>query len=264
LHISTKSAELNIDSPAIADDLNHLLSSLTEHFKPDVLKSLAVEVNRPTDFDDHTLFELTTSAFRKIRAFTGLTHLDLSSMHVFITDDEVLDLVSAWPQMECLYLATAWDWLVTRLGVTFGGLAGILERCPNLRSLGVNLDTSFPHNSPVHIGDQYTGIVRGKITDLSVGYAECDNVEAIGNLLAGMCPSLTYIYRSQPIDMDYDDPSDQNEWFEGAYRWKDVEGFIARKRMEQVEQNNGECASCSRSRVFMCPGVGQRYSSGLC
>ncbi|KAG1822631.1 uncharacterized protein BJ212DRAFT_817220 [Suillus subaureus] len=235
LQISAKSAELYIDSSPNADDLNHLLSSLTEHFQPNISKSLRVWVNRPTDFDDHSLFELPPSAFRKIRAFKELTNLNLSSMHVSISDDEVLDLVSAWPQVECLYLATGWDWGVTRLGVTFGGLAGILERCPNLRSLGVNLDTSFPHDSLVHVDNQYTGITREKITDLDVGYAECDNVEAIGNLLAGMCPSLTHIDRARPIDIDYDDLSDQNEWFEETNRWKEVESFIARQRIEQLE-----------------------------
>lgn len=238
LQISAKSAKLNIESAPNADDLDHLFSSLAEHFKPNVLKSLVVGVDRPIGFDDHTLFELTTSAFRKIRAFTGLTNLNLSSIHVFITDDEVLDLVSAWPQLECLDLATAWDWRVTRLGVTFGGLAGILERCPNLRSLGVNLDTWLPHDSLVHFDNKYTGITSEKVTDLGVGYAECDDIEAIGNLLAGMFPSLTHIYLSHPIDMDYDDPSDQNEWFEGENRWKEVESFITRKRLERLEQNN--------------------------
>ncbi|KAG1879242.1 hypothetical protein F4604DRAFT_1753829 [Suillus subluteus] len=240
LQISAKSAKLDIDSPPNADDLNHLLSSLTEHFQSNVLKSLGVWVNRPTDFDDHALFELPPSAFRKIRAFAGLTDLNLSSMHVCISDDEVLDLVSAWPQMECLYLATRWDWGVTRLGVTFGGLAGILERCPNLHTLGVNLDTLIPHDALVHIDNQYNGITREKVTDLDVGYAECDNVEVISNLLAGMCPSLTHIDRAHPIDIDYDYLSDQNEWFEETDRWNEVESFIARKRMEQLEQSNGQ------------------------
>lgn len=173
-------------------------------------------MNRPADFDDHVLFELPPSAFRKIRAFTGLTDLNLSSMHVSITEDEVLDLVSAWPQMECLYLATRWDWGVTRLGVTFGGLAGILERCPNLHTLGVNLDTLPPNDSLVHIDNQYSGIAREKVTEID---------------------------RAHPIDIDYDHHSDQNEWFEETNRWKEVESFMAQKRMEQLEQNNGECAS---------------------
>lgn len=238
LQISAKSAELDIDSPPNADDLNHLLSSLTEHFQPNALKSLGVWVDRPTDFDDHSLFELPPSAFQNIRAFAGLTNLNLSSMHVSITDDEVLDLVSAWPQIECLHLATRWDWGVTRLGVSFGGLAGILERCPNLRSLGVNLDTWASDDSLVQLDIYYTGITREKITDLNVGYAECDNVKAIGNLLAGMCPGLTHIDCAQPIDIDYDDFSDQHEWFEVINRWKEVESFIVRNRMEQLEQNN--------------------------
>lgn len=183
-----------------------------------------------------TLFELNPSAFRKIRAFTGLTELYLDSIHVSITEDKVLDLVSASPQIECFYLTTGWDWKVTRTGLTFSGLAGILERCPNLRSLGVNLDTSSLHDLPAHIDNQFTGITSEKATDLDVGYAECDNIEAIGSLLAGMCPSLTRISLPCPIDLD-SDASGQNEWFEEMDRWKDVKDFIARRRMEQLGQN---------------------------
>ncbi|KAG1898221.1 uncharacterized protein F5891DRAFT_1045015 [Suillus fuscotomentosus] len=161
-------------------------------------------------------------------------------MHVSITDDEVLDLVSAWPEMECLYLDSAWDWGISFMGVTFGGLAGILERCPNLRSLGVNLDTFPPYDSPVHVDNQNTGITREKFTDLSVGHAACEDVEAIGNLLAGIFPNLTQIYRAHPIDIDYDDLSDQNEWFERGNEWKEVESFIIQKRMKQLKQNDGQ------------------------
>ncbi|KAG2131826.1 hypothetical protein DEU56DRAFT_452830 [Suillus clintonianus] len=235
LQISAKSVQLNIDTAPNAVDLDHLLSSLPEHFTPSVLESLGVRVDRPVHFDDHALFELTASAFRKIRVFTGLTNLDLSSMHISITDDEVLDLVSAWPQMEHLYLATDWDWGVTRLGVTFRGLAGILERCPNLRSLGVNLDTLTPHDSPVYVDNQYTGITREKVAGLDVGYAECNDVAAIGNLLAGMCPNLSYISRARPVDLDYEDPSNHNEWFEGEEKWKEVQECITQRRTEQLE-----------------------------
>lgn len=53
LQISAKSAKLNINLAPNADDLNHLLSSLDEHFQP-VLKLLSVLVHRPIHFDDHT------------------------------------------------------------------------------------------------------------------------------------------------------------------------------------------------------------------
>ncbi|KAG2340158.1 hypothetical protein BDR05DRAFT_991670 [Suillus weaverae] len=185
LQISTKSAKLQIDTASNAYYLDQLLSSLTEHFNPNVLESLDVGMDRPTDPTNHALFELTASAFRKIRGFTKLTDLNLSSMHVSITDDEVLDLVSAWPKMEHLYLDTAWDWGVAHPRVTFHGLAGILERCPNLRSLGVDLDPSAPQDSPVYVDHRYTGITREKVIHLNVGSAECDDVEVIGNLLAG-------------------------------------------------------------------------------
>lgn len=147
------------------------------------------------------------------------------------------------------------------MGVTFGGLAGILERCPNLRSLGVNLDTFPPYDSPVH---QNTGITRETFTDLSVGHAACEDVEAIGNLLAGMFPNLTQIYRAHPIDIDYDDLSDQNEWFERGNEWKEVESFITQKKMKQLKQNDGECTLYQRSDDLTCPSVGQRCTNGLC
>lgn len=158
-------------------------------------------------------------------------------MHVSITDGEVLDLVSAWPGIEHLYLDTAWDWGVAHLKVTFYGLAGILERCPNPRSIGVNLDTSALHDSPLCVIHRCNGTTREKVTNLNVGSAECDDVEAIGNLLAGMCPNLIRISRAS-FNVDSDNPSIHDEWSEEGERWKEVEAFIAQKRGEQLEQNN--------------------------
>ncbi|KAG2029883.1 hypothetical protein BDR03DRAFT_261569 [Suillus americanus] len=109
LKICTKSAHLNIDTVSSVVYLDLLLSSLAEHFNPNVLESLDVGVGRPTDPSNHVLFELAASAFRNIRGFTKLTNLNLSSMHVSITDGEVLDLLSAWPTMEHLYFDTTWD-----------------------------------------------------------------------------------------------------------------------------------------------------------
>ncbi|KAG0704799.1 hypothetical protein DFH29DRAFT_331964 [Suillus ampliporus] len=83
--------------------------------------------------------------------------------------------------------------------MTVRGLAGILERCPNLCSLGVNLETSAPHDLPVYVDHRCTGITREKVTSLSVGYTECNDVEAFGNLLAAMCPNLSPIHHACPI-----------------------------------------------------------------
>ncbi|KAG2039700.1 hypothetical protein BDR03DRAFT_980625 [Suillus americanus] len=232
LQLSAKSAQLNIETTPNAVDLCQLLSSLTEHFKFNVLESLNVGVARPTDFADHAVFELTASALRGLRAFAGLTNLNLSSMHISITDDEILDLVSAWPQMKHLYLDTDWSREVTRLGVTFLGLAGVLERCPKLRSLGINLDTT----APSHTHHQTAGITSEQLTDLRVGYAECNDVEVIGNLLAGMCPNLSHIYCTRPVNPDYEDFSTDHPWFEGAGTWKKVEDVISQRRMKQRTQ----------------------------
>ncbi|KAG1885962.1 hypothetical protein F4604DRAFT_1951401 [Suillus subluteus] len=166
LQISAKSVQLNIKTAPNAVDLNHLLSSLTEHFKSNVLESLKVRAARPAKFSDPALFELTASAFQRLRAFAGLTDLNLRSMHISITDDEIQDLVSAWPRMKHLHLHTDWSWEVTRLGVSFLGLAGVLERCPNLCSLGINLDTTAQKNSPSPAHHQYTGITSEQVTDL--------------------------------------------------------------------------------------------------
>ncbi|KAG1898223.1 uncharacterized protein F5891DRAFT_492171 [Suillus fuscotomentosus] len=238
LKISAKSANLKIDTASNADDLGQLLSSLIEHFYPNVLESLDVWMARPTDPTNHALSELSASIFQKIRAFTGLTNLNLSSIHASMTDHELLDLISAWPKMEHFYLNTAWDWGVARLRVTFHGLAGILERCPNLRSLGVDLDTSPPHDPPVYVDNQYTGIARDKVTELNVGSAECNDVETIGSLLAEMCPNLISIGRACPVNLNYEDPSANNEWFDGEAKWEEVRGFIAQRRSGQLEQNN--------------------------
>ncbi|KAG1729567.1 hypothetical protein EDB19DRAFT_1913315 [Suillus lakei] len=184
LQLSVKSAQLNTDTAPNAVDLDHLLSFLTEHFEPNVLESLNVGVARPTRFADYAPFQLT------------YFHLP-----------KVLDFVSAWPQMEHLYLNTDWGRKVTRFGVTFRGLAGILERCPNLRSLGINLDTTTTQNLTFSVRHPYTGITKEEITDLSVGYAECNDVEAVDNVLAGMWPNLSYIHCACPKNPYYEYPS---------------------------------------------------------
>ncbi|KAG1743549.1 hypothetical protein EDD22DRAFT_920136 [Suillus occidentalis] len=159
-----------------------------------------------------------------LQAFAGLTNLDLSSMHISITDDEILDLVSAWPEMKHLYLDTNWGWEV-QLGVTFLGLAGVLERCPKLRSLGINLNTSA---SPPPTLQQYTGIASEQVTDLRVGYAECND----------MCPNLNNIYSARSANTHWHDQdiSTRHLWFEGLQTWKKVEGFIVQRRKEQLTQ----------------------------
>ncbi|KAG1747862.1 uncharacterized protein EDB91DRAFT_1115127 [Suillus paluster] len=224
LQIFTKSVQLKIEghTPNTVD-LDHLLSPLAEHFKPNVLVSLHIWLPRPIDSPNNYLL-VPASVLQMLRAFTGLTELDLGSMNIFLTDDEVLDLVSAWPQMERLYLGTSWDLGVTRVGVTFHGLAGVLERCPNLRSLGVNLDTSTLHDLPVYVDHRYIGITSKKITTLRVGCAECHDVEATGNLLAAMCPNLRQIRRACSVDF----------WYH-AMNWDKVEGFITQRRMGQPQ-----------------------------
>lgn len=237
LQLSTKSVQLRIKKAPNAVDLDHLLSFLTEHFTSNVLESLNFGVVHPNYFGSHAIPELTASTLRSLQAFAGLTNLDLSSTHISITDDEILDLVSAWPQMRHLYLDTNWGRGV-RLGVTFLGLAGVLERCPKLRSLGINLDTTASTNSPSPTRQQYTGITSEQVTDLRVGYAECNDVETIGNLLAGMCPNLNNIYSARPANTYRynEDISTRHLWFKGAGTWKKVEGFIVQRRKEQLTQ----------------------------
>lgn len=235
LQLSAKSVRLRIETAPNAVDLDHLLSSLTEHFKSNVLESLEVEVAR---FAGYALVEVTASNLRRLQAFAGLTKLKLSSMHISITDDEILDLVSAWPQMRHLYLHTNRGREVTCLGVTFLGLAGVLERCPQLCSLGINLDTTAPIYSPSPTHHKYTGITSEQLTNLHVGYAECNDVGAIGNLLAMMCPNLSKIYSTRGVNTTYEDEdaSTRHLWFEGAGTWKKVEIFFIQKRKEQLTQ----------------------------
>ncbi|KIK35346.1 hypothetical protein CY34DRAFT_812243 [Suillus luteus UH-Slu-Lm8-n1] len=234
LQISAKSVQLRIKKIPNAVDLNHLIPSLAKHFKSHVLESLNVGVVRTEYFFGRAIPELTASTLRSLQAFAGLTNLDLSSMHISITDDEILDLVSAWPQMKYLHLDTNWGRGV-HLEVTFLGLVGVLERCPKLRSLGMNLNTTA---SPSPTLLQYTGIASEQVTDLRVGYAECNDVEAIGDLLAEMCPNLNNIYspRSENTRWHDQDISTRHLWFEGLQTWKKVEGFIVQRRKEQLTQ----------------------------
>ncbi|OAX40734.1 hypothetical protein K503DRAFT_855153 [Rhizopogon vinicolor AM-OR11-026] len=223
LKISTKSVRLAIDTAPDAVYLNLLLSSLEEHVTASVLESLDVWVDRPYNFNaNHVVFLSIASTFQGLRAFKRLTYLDLRSFYISISDDEIIDFVSTWPQMECFYFGMGWDWEITQSDVTFRGLVGILERCPNLRCLGIDLDASTPRL----FDHQYTGVTREKLVDLNVGGAECNDVEAIGNLLAAMCPNLSHIAHAYPVFIDYEDPWFSDEWTKAADNWKEVQDFI--------------------------------------
>ncbi|KAG1743227.1 uncharacterized protein EDB91DRAFT_1126364 [Suillus paluster] len=167
---------------------------------------------------------------------------DLCLLHISITDDEVLVLVSAWPQMGQLSLGSKIDWGVPHSGVTLRGLAGISERCPHLCSLGVNLDTSAP-------------------SYLSVGYGECNDVEAIDNLLSAMCPNLSDIRRAPLLRMIYEGV-DNDEWSENGKRSKII--TQRPRRMGQPQQNDGErfipTQSCFHmSQYLVCDAKNHRY-----
>jgi hypothetical protein len=71
--------------------------TLAEHFQPNVSELLNIGVTHPIAFAKHALSQLTASTFLRLWTFAELTSLNLSSMHISITNDEVAGLISAWP-----------------------------------------------------------------------------------------------------------------------------------------------------------------------
>ena len=73
-------------------------------------------------------------AFHRLRHM----HIDLG-WDVNLSDDDLLMLGSAWPQLEELLMNTNWGW--NKPGITPNALARLLETCPSLTSIALAIDT---------------------------------------------------------------------------------------------------------------------------
>ena len=88
-----------------------------------------------TDLDEHHHPHLTLDDI-PYKAFGELCEIGINlSLHVKLTDSDLLDLESAWP------------WLrIGRGGITLNGLVHILRRCPSLFRESLATDTrTFTH-----------------------------------------------------------------------------------------------------------------------
>ena len=91
---------------------------------------------------------VTMAVLRHICAFRNLRTVDIfTELSIVLDDDEIRDLVTSWPQLEVLKLITVSDYSEQEYAwrqqtrVTLRGLALVVQHCPSLSGLGIDVDT---------------------------------------------------------------------------------------------------------------------------
>ena len=159
---------------------------------------------------------VTMAALRHICVFHNLRSVDIvTEMSIVLGDDELKDMVTSWPLLKFLKLVTDTDFSENeylwrqQTKVTLRGLVHIVQHCPSLRKLAIDVDTrdcNIPTDAKVAGQCCNTRIRR---LALGQSYLLGDPVK-IGAFLLATFPNLTHIARGWS---EYDDEIDEtDEW----------------------------------------------------
>ncbi|KAK7062444.1 hypothetical protein R3P38DRAFT_3251741 [Favolaschia claudopus] len=160
------------------------------------------------------------SMLSKLTRFSNLTTLIISGPFAFdLNDDDVFELVVAWPSMTHLDFSPDYACDIPP-SVTLQSLQTLAERCTQLSSLSLNLDaTAIPSPPPRRI-------VNHSLSDISVcSSSNISDPVAVARFLAGLCPNLdtiwTAIDNTEEVEDDWDAVA-----IERHERWKQVERLL--------------------------------------
>ncbi|KAJ6533393.1 hypothetical protein DFH09DRAFT_1370027 [Mycena vulgaris] len=168
---------------SVADNLPHeTLRSV--HISSDDVGVLPASPEQPVE----------AAVLRRLRCFPNLTDISLNFRTGFDLDDAtVLELARAWPNLRSLALVPSFPSLAPRdvALVTFTGLRAFADHCPELISLGIELNTGV---IPCMETD---AIPQTKCRSLYVGYAPITDPVAVANFVFSMFPEVSEIHASK-------------------------------------------------------------------
>lgn len=123
--------------------LKSYLIALQKICNPHSLVSLKLIQTRPPSFTNHgsDRCQLTLEDILPCMSFDHLRRIDINTAWtVNLTDNDLLELASAWPHLEHLLINEEWGW-GTEGGVTPNGLLLVLERLKSLHRFCLAIDT---------------------------------------------------------------------------------------------------------------------------
>ncbi|KAH0827379.1 hypothetical protein J3R83DRAFT_4032 [Lanmaoa asiatica] len=140
---SVESLAVHVDSCPSKFILRSYLIAVQKICARHSLVSLKLTQTRSPSSTNHSLelYQLTLEDFRPCMTFDHLRRIDISTaLTVNLTDDDLLELASAWPHLEYLLINEASGWK-TDGGITPNGLLQLLQKLKSLHHFCLAIDT---------------------------------------------------------------------------------------------------------------------------
>jgi len=149
---------------------------------------------------------LTPDHLRLTMAFGNLRHLGLQvAAHVALTDSGLLELATAWPQLEHLAINYESGWNIPNRvigGITPDGVLQLLLKCPLLNYIALAIDTRGYTTAGEALDRLPTTNFRSSLRtmfriDVLDSIIEDESISAMVNWLVGIvCPYLRFNFRA--------------------------------------------------------------------
>lgn len=129
-------------------------------------------------------------------AFSNLSQLDLNiNGKVTLTDNQLLELASAWPKLAYLLINLDYGW--KSHGITPGGLVRLLQTCRSLSQLALVLDTRGytkvpPDQDLASLGWTFSHKLSIGVLDSAI---EAESVPALATFFAGLAACCGFLFR---------------------------------------------------------------------
>ncbi|KAJ7742327.1 hypothetical protein B0H16DRAFT_1025062 [Mycena metata] len=132
---------------------------------------------------------ITIATVRYLFHFSNLTRVGLRPpTGVDLTDDDVLAMTEAWPNLEHLSLRSRSN--AHPLRTTLLSLFHFAQRCPQLETLEMSLDASIVPE----VGNRYTRVLQHSLIQWEVADSPITSALSVARFLSGLFPELFEIY----------------------------------------------------------------------
>ncbi|KAH7927599.1 hypothetical protein BV22DRAFT_1006684 [Leucogyrophana mollusca] len=214
MKISPHLVDVSFDGDTPAARVAAFFVTLCSSCSPDSLFQLVIQENTRTLHDDiqnPSTCLLKIDQLRPLFQFTRLRSLRLELFSTFsINDAGIEELARAWPALTALHLNKAAGWEAPSQ-ITFQGLAALLQHCPKLSTLSIDVDFRSLEALPVPRACPCNGLSNEHIKEVSLGNSRLDKPVVVAVFVSAVLPNLMKV----------------NAW---ATRWAD-------RRLEGVRQN---------------------------
>ncbi|KAG1752913.1 hypothetical protein EDB19DRAFT_973715 [Suillus lakei] len=194
-----------------SDSLSGFCAMLLERCDNDTLEAITLCEQFYNTF--HNVYAQPND-FGPLRLLRNLTHLDVEvACTISISDDELSELVKAWPKLQIFRLSCYHVPNNTTLP-TFHGLINVLRLCPELVSLSLVIDTT--QLDGIDVKSPGNGIRNNDLQELVLGNSLISSPLDVALVLSSLFPNLAEVnlapWIGGPLDGVFDKPRAVGQW----------------------------------------------------